>query len=127
MEADRAFYRATVERGLEGFASFLADDVWMLPDNSPMAKGKQAALETWEGLLNNPAYSIQWEPLRADVAVSGELGYTVGHYTLRGKNASGYPFRQEGKYITVWKKQPDGGWKVVLDGGNLDGPPVVEE
>jgi ketosteroid isomerase-like protein len=124
LEADRAFARATAEKGVEGFASFLAKDVWFLSDGSPFTKGKQAAVMSWAPLLNNPESSITWEPVKADA--SGELGYTVGQYEIRGKTSEGKAFVERGKYITIWKKQPNGEWKVVIDGGNTDGPPEVE-
>lgn len=124
LAADRAFARATAEKGAEGFASFLADDVWFLSDGSPITKGKQAAVKSWEPLLSNPETSITWEPVKADA--SGNLGYTVGQYEVRGKTPEGKAFVERGKYITIWKKQPNGEWKVVIDGGNTDGPPEVE-
>ena len=124
LEADRAFARATAEKGVEGFASFLADDVWFLSDGSPIIKGKQAAVKSWETLLSDPDTAISWEPVRADA--SGDLGYTVGQYEIRGKTPEGKAFVERGKYITIWKKQPNGEWKVIIDGGNTDGPSEVE-
>ena len=32
--------------------------------------------------------------------------------------------KSTGTYSTTWMKQPDGSWKIVLDTGNPDGPPV---
>ncbi len=124
LEADRAFARATAENGLEGFASFLVEDVWFLPDGAPFTKGKQAVVKSWLSLLSDLETSLTWEPVKADA--SGDLGYTVGQYVLSGKTPEGKAFVERGKYITVWKKQANGEWKVVIDGGNPDGPPEVE-
>ncbi len=57
--------------------------------------------------------SIAWTPLFAEVAESGELGYTWGTWKLNLPDTIQY-----GKYFTVWKKNRQGEWKVVLDGGN---------
>jgi ketosteroid isomerase-like protein len=54
----------------------------------------------------------------ADVAASGDLGYTFGTYVFITKDKDGKPFREYGKYTSIWKMQKDGSWKVVLDMGN---------
>lgn len=66
--------------------------------------------------------TLTWEPAYADVSSSGDLGYTWGRYTLtfqsvvKGKP----PTVRMGTYVTVWKRQADGTWKFVLDGGVPD-------
>jgi ketosteroid isomerase-like protein len=58
---------------------------------------------------------LVWWPLWAGIARSGDLGFTTGPFTLDDKPI--------GHYFTVWKKQPDGSWKWVFDGG-VDADPV---
>ena len=62
--------------------------------------------------------SISWTPQFAEVAESGELGYTWGTWKLKLPDTVQY-----GKYFTVWKKNQKGEWKVVLDGGNSSPEP----
>lgn len=52
---------------------------------------------------------LVWWPLWAGIALSGDLGFTTGPYTVGGKPG--------GYYFTVWRKQADGGWKWIYDGG----------
>lgn len=52
---------------------------------------------------------LVWWPLWAGIARSGDLGFTTGPFSYDGK--------LRGYYFTVWKKQADGGWKWVYDGG----------
>ena len=54
------------------------------------------------------------------VASSGELGYTSGTYDFSIKDASGKTISDKGKYLTVWKKEADGAWKVLFDTYNSD-------
>ncbi len=49
---------------------------------------------------------------------SGEVGYTSGHYRLAFTKEDGARVVQTGNYITVWKKQADGSWKVPSDSGS---------
>jgi hypothetical protein len=62
--------------------------------------------------------SLTWTPVYADIAASGDLGYTVGEYIATGRGPSGAAVQRFGKYLTVWKKQPDGTWKFLIDGGS---------
>lgn len=52
---------------------------------------------------------LAWWPLYAGIARSGDLGFTTGPFTFDGKPG--------GYYFTVWKKQADGSWKWIYDGG----------
>jgi ketosteroid isomerase-like protein len=61
----------------------------------------------------NDVKTISWTPVEADVAKSGELGYTWGNWKYTIPDTVYY-----GNYFTIWKKQPDGSWKMALDGGN---------
>jgi ketosteroid isomerase-like protein len=79
---------------------------------------KAAIRELMAPLFSRAENSLRWEPIGGDIAASGELGYTFGHSTSRRPNASGETADYFGKYVTIWKKQADGSWKVVLDIGN---------
>jgi len=124
LKADRAFAQATAERRLEGFASFLEEDVTTIRPNSPVLKGKIALVERWSGLLQDPASSISWKPLRAVISSSGDLGFTVGSYEVTKDSGQGRQAAGSGKYVTIWRKQPDGSWKVAFDSGVQDTPPA---
>ena len=60
---------------------------------------------------------IRWQPLRAEVAASGELGYTWG-IAESGPSPDG-PFKPYGIYVTIWKRQQDGKWKFVYDAATI--------
>jgi len=62
--------------------------------------------------------SLTWHPVFAAVAGSRDLGYTIGEYTSTGRGPTGAAVQRFGKYLTVWKRQPNGTWKFVVDGGN---------
>ena len=73
--------------------------------------GKQALAAFWQGKPDTKA--ISWKPFKAEAAASGELGYTLGYWQFTAPDTT-----LHGNYYTIWKKQPDGRWKFVLDGGN---------
>jgi ketosteroid isomerase-like protein len=124
LEADQAFDRATATKGLEGFASFIADDVSTLRPDKPVITGKSAMVDLWTPLLHNPALSIRWKPLSASASTGGDLGYTVGSYEITQTDDKGKTVAATGKYVTIWRKQADGSWKVVFDSGVADTAPT---
>jgi ketosteroid isomerase-like protein len=123
-QADLAFARATAERGLEGFSSFLSEDVMSIRPNTPVVEGSKALAGRWAPMLNDPATSITWQPLEAVISDDGDMGFTVGSYEVAKSGPQGRSVAGTGKYITIWKKQPDGAWKVVFDSGVQDAPPA---
>lgn len=62
--------------------------------------------------------SLTWHPIFAAVAASRDLGYTIGEYTITARGPTGAAVQRFGKYLTVWKRQSNGTWKFVVDGGN---------
>jgi ketosteroid isomerase-like protein len=117
LQADREFAQATGARGAEGFISYFAEEVALLPKNSAPVVGKAAAAEMIRRGWAQPGYSLTWIPLHAELAQSGELGYTYGTYERKFVQ-DGKPATETGKYVTMWKRQRDGKWKVILDMGN---------
>jgi ketosteroid isomerase-like protein len=65
-----------------------------------------------------------WEPRYGDIALSGDLGYLTGpvRRIVPGQN-NGQPFHS--LYASVWKRQPDGAFKVVMDMGVPTPGPVA--
>ena len=123
MNADRAFNKATQEKRLEGWMSFMADNV-VLFGTDPVIVGKDAVRKFFEPQYSNPDYHLDWEPTRGEVYPAGTVGYTTGRWTRRFKNAQGELVERHGNYLTVWGKQKDGSWKVIADGGSPDPAPA---
>lgn len=123
-DADRAFDLATSERRLDGWVEFFADDGAMLRPGGAVT-GRAAIREHMSPVLRDTSFTLRWNPTHADAGASGDLGYTVGRYEARRRDAKGGTAVRTGTYLTIWKKQADGSWKVVLDTGVEDPPTTV--
>ena len=119
MKADRDFQQATAAHRLDGWMSYMADNA-VLFNLSPAVSGKAAIADFYRASFANPDFQLTWSPSRAEMFPSGDMGYTSGRYELRVKDAKGNPVMRKGSYVTVWKKQADGNWKVMADGGAPD-------
>jgi ketosteroid isomerase-like protein len=71
-----------------------------------------------KGMMKIPGFKISWTPDSAVVAQSGDLGYTFGSNSTTEPDAKGKLVTEVGRYITVWRKGPDGRWRCVMDYGN---------
>ena len=94
--------------------AFLADDSTLFRPNS--VPGKK-----WIEEHPAPPGQLSWEPVFAEVSQSGELGYTTGPWEIRQNGTDDKP-AASGQYVSLWKKQADGVWKVLVDLG-ISHPP----
>lgn len=120
LKTDIEFSKTSVEKGAaEAFYFYLADDAVQLPAGSPPIVGRKAIRESMPG---SSEAVLKWELVKAEVAKSGDIGYTWGNYELTWQGEDGKTETVSGKYLDIWKKQPDGTWKVIVDIGNQAPP-----
>ena len=112
-DAERAFARASTERGIR--ASFLeyfaADGVDFRPGPGPMRERMLARPAPADPL----ALLLDWSPQAGAVSRAGDLGFTTGPYSLRNQRDASAPTRY-GYFFSVWKRE-SGVWRVALDAG----------
>jgi ketosteroid isomerase-like protein len=110
------FAKATAEGGGKGFSSFFADDAVTLANGEAPVIGRAAIAQ--HAVWSAKDYQLTWTPQGARMSPGGDMGFTWGHYEGHSKDKNGNPIVTAGRYFTVWKKQPDGEWKVELDASN---------
>ncbi|NIP58836.1 MAG: DUF4440 domain-containing protein [Gemmatimonadetes bacterium] len=121
LEADRAFAAAVAEGGSEAWASWFAEDGALVREGVGEIRGRAAVGEA-SRFLDDPGTKLRWEPRRGELAASGELGWTTGDYTIESAGPDGEVRRGQGVYVTIWRRQDDGAWRVVIDLGNPTEP-----
>jgi ketosteroid isomerase-like protein len=122
-QLEAEFMKAAAEHGSAGYLSYYADDAVEVPNGGPIIQGK-VNIAKGMGFLDQKDNHLTWTPVGADISASGDLGYTYGTFEFRSKDKDGKPTVDHGKYTSIWKKQKDGSWKVVLDMGNASPEPA---
>jgi ketosteroid isomerase-like protein len=116
-EAEWNFARQSVMFGRN--AAFIEN----LAEYSVMFTGKWVtnSLQLWKERRAVPVV-LKWEPEFMDIAGSRDFGISTGPWELQEFRPNTKPL-STGYFLTVWRKQSDGVWKVILDAGS-DTPPV---
>lgn len=113
--ADSAFRVAADSGNAAAVAAVYASDASLLPPNLPLQRGRGAIQKFWSGLLE--AYTVKFEITSDMIEGRGDLAYNMGHYrfTAVPKSKSAPGIADEGKFVEILKKQPDGTWKYAVD------------
>ena len=115
-DLEARFAKDVAARGGPAFADWFADDAVALGNGTAPQIGKVAIAKSanWSPKV----YQLTWTPTDAMMGPSGDMGYTWGHFEGHSKDANGNPVTTTGRYMTIWRKNRDGDWKVVLDAGS---------
>jgi ketosteroid isomerase-like protein len=124
LELEGRFSQSVAAGGGKAFGTWFADDAVTLNNGKPAVLGRTAiaAQAQWDPKL----YQLTWTPQGAQMGPSNDMGFTWGHYEGRSKDKNGEPVVISGRYFTVWKKLPDGTWKVALDASSNEPPAAAE-
>ena len=97
-------------------AGHYAEDAALANPGVPLVTGGDSIRAAVKGFAADANLKVDFASDRIQVAKSGDLAYTRGHYTMESTDsASGKPRTDGGNYLTVWQKQADGSWKAVED------------
>lgn len=120
MELEGRFQEDVAKGGGKAFASWFAEDAVTLSNGKPavLGHGAIAAQSNWDP----KEYALTWDPEGAQMGPGNDMGFTWGRYFGKSKDAHGNPVVTTGRYMTIWKKVPDGSWKVAMDASS-DAPP----
>lgn len=125
IESANAQFFDALKRGdtVAARANYAEDAVVMMP-NEGAWRGQPAVAKGFAGFLAQAAVT-EGGTTTQDVMVSGDMAVETGSFewTLSPKN--GKPIKDKGKYVTVWRRQADGSWKIVRDINNSDLPATM--
>jgi len=116
-----AFCAMAREKGnLAAFEHFAAPDVAFIDTDPRQYRGLEAVRRRMGP--DRPGVSLTWSALFTDVSDDGTLGYNYGRYEYRAPGTDGNEVVRTGFFLTIWKRQPDGTWRYVMDNGAPDRP-----
>lgn len=117
IKADEKKWNQQVKaKDTEGLAGHYTDDAYFVGPGAPPSDGSTAIRQFYANALTDPAIAVDISSDKIDVAASGDMAYSRGHYTEKYTDKkTGKVMTDKGSYLTVYKKQSDGTWKIVQD------------
>jgi len=113
---------------LAAFQHFAAPDVAFIDTDPRKWRGPAAVMERIGP--DQPGQTLTWAATFTDVSDDGTMGYNYGRYESKQTKPDGTESIHTGWFLTIWKRQPDGSWKYVMDNGAPDRPapkPVADK
>jgi uncharacterized protein (TIGR02246 family) len=124
---EAAWVKDIATKDVDKFVSYYSDDASFLVPNQPTINGKENIKAALKPMLADPNFALTFQSTRAGASKGGDFVYTVGIYSLTlSRPSDKTAVTDRGKYLTVFKKQPDGSWKAVADMISSDMPAPAE-
>jgi ketosteroid isomerase-like protein len=116
----QAWFKAIDAKDLDKTLSFYAADAQYLSAGRRAAATPEERRKLWIEDFGTPGFSSDEATTQIEVARSGDLAYQRGTYVSTMQNERGQMTKSTGKFVVVWKKQGNGGWKAIIDIDNAD-------
>ena len=115
--ADQAFNQSVQDGDRPRFLALIADKAIFSGGTPQELHGRDAVNAAWAPYFEKDGPKLAWKPTTAEALGAGDTGYTVGTWERR-VTVQGVLKVAHGNYLTVWRKQDDGVWRVVYDTGS---------
>jgi uncharacterized protein (TIGR02246 family) len=113
-------------KNMEGLAGHYADDAYFVAGGAA-ADGSTEIRKFFANSSTDPAFSVSFSSDKVAVGASGDLAYSRGKFTEKYTDPkTSKVMTGSGTFLTVYKKQPDGSWKIVEDVAAVD-PASIKE
>ena len=112
--AELAFAASVAEGDPEAFASLIDEDAVFA--SAGVLRGRDAIVQAWSVFFAEGGPRLTWEPEIVEVRPDG-LGLSRGPYTMTVTAPDGTETTSSGQFISIWRRQADGGWKILFDSG----------
>ncbi len=106
---EMAFAKTMADRDHAAFASFLAEEA-VFAGSQRVLRGAKEVAAGWKRFYEGAQAPFSWTPERVEVLDSGTLALSSGPV----RDPSG---KRVGTFNSIWRREPDGKWKVVIDHG----------
>src|SRR5579872_1660003 len=97
---------------------FYAKDAVLLPPGQPEIQGIERIREFWKSMIDRGAGDVALQTKSVDA--SGDLAFEIGAFSFNMPDGKGGKTTVQGKYLVVFKRQPDGKLLAVADTFNMN-------
>jgi ketosteroid isomerase-like protein len=127
VERDRLLLRdaqwaavASEGNDVERIISFWTDDAIVMPPGLPAIVGKNALREYVQGSFRIPGFRITWTSADVVFSPDEQLAYIFSRNAVSMNAEDGSPVTNEGRAVTIWRKETDGEWRCAVEIWNAE-------
>ncbi|MDH4055339.1 MAG: DUF4440 domain-containing protein [Gammaproteobacteria bacterium] len=106
-----AWVEASNERDIEKWSTFLAENPYFSPADSPPISGTEEVIDYYKRSFADPWFSLDCEQEQVEVSASGEMAWSSGICKATFTGPGGEKARGRSRWFKVWVKQSDGSWR----------------
>lgn len=118
IKLDKAFDVAVSKTGVSSWVNHFEHDGIMLVKSGDNITGQISIKESMKDFFSSYNSSLRWKPESGNLSKEGDLGYTYGTYIRTYQNQQQEITSSTGRYLTIWRRQPDESYLIELDMGN---------
>lgn len=115
IQTSRNWAKAAATGNTDSVLAYWSDDAVVLQPDQPAWVGKSAIRQLVVSSVKDPKFAITWEPERAMISESGDMGYLIEHRQVTFTDSTHKVRTVYGKAVTIWKKDANGNWKCVVE------------
>lgn len=106
---------ASAGKDVERIVSYWSDDAVVIPQGQPVVEGKAAIRAFVAASLQIPGFKIHWVSETPTFSPDGKLAYMRGTNSTTVPGANGALTTLTARGVTIWRLDPDGQWRCVVD------------
>jgi ketosteroid isomerase-like protein len=114
-QADKNWADACGSKNVDRMLDFYDIDACNIDPQGNVHRGNDELRKLWTDEFATPDYLLTWQLNEAFISKAGDIGYTIGAWNMKFTSQAGKQVNYHGTYLAIWKKQPDGRWKVLVD------------
>lgn len=106
-----AWVEAANEKDIEKWSTFLAENPYFSPSNTPPLTTTEAVIDYYENSFSDPHFSLDCEQQVVEIPESGEMAWSRGVCLFTFTSSDGQVSKGTSRWFKVWMKQLDGSWR----------------
>jgi len=106
--AEIAFAKTMADRRLDQFTDFVAEDAVFV--GAAPHIGRATIVDKWSGYFKGDKAPFSWAPDAVEAAADGRTAISTG----LARDPAGQVIS---RFTTIWRKDPDGHWRAIVDQG----------
>jgi ketosteroid isomerase-like protein len=116
LKRDREWQAAVDDKAdAKKIMSFIAADGVVFGSGEPTVDTREGLMKAVAGLTTDPSFKEHWGWSRVELSSDGRLAYLLGTTDRTTTDAGGHAATTHARTVNVWRKEPDGVWRCILD------------